>query len=153
MADIMNNCGCYYFFVPRKENVRRIITDAFNLYPFVPTWLPKSYPAKRLNIRINSGWHQIQHVGTANLPANALSYKLVPYDKLEMLPKSNGRSESIFNSQGIVKNSNRIEPVIFFPSGISYIGFMRQRGHHAIKLVGKAHFDDPKLFDKNFEFR
>jgi hypothetical protein len=153
MADIMNNCGCYYFFVPRKENVKRFITDAFNLYPFVPTWLPKSYPAKRLNIRINSGWHQIQHVGTDNLHANALSYKLVPYDKLEMLPKSNGRSESIFNSQGIVKNSSRIEPVIFFPSGISYIGFMRQRGHHAIKLVGKAHFDDPELFDKNFEFR
>jgi hypothetical protein len=29
---------------------------------------------------------------------------------------------------------------------------MRQRGHHAIKLVGREHFDDPELFDKNFEF-
>jgi hypothetical protein len=29
---------------------------------------------------------------------------------------------------------------------------MRQRGHHAIKLVGRAHFDDPQLFDESFEF-
>jgi len=35
--------------------------------------------------------------------------------------------------------------------GIVDIGSMRQRGHHAIKLVGREHFDDPDLFDRNFE--
>jgi hypothetical protein len=153
MADVMNNCGCYYFFIPRKEYVKHFIVDSSTLYPFVPTWLPKSYPAKQLNLRINSGWHQVQHVDADNVPPNALSYALIPYDHLEMLPKADGRSESIFDSKGIVKDSTRIEPVIFFPSGIPSIGFMRQRGHHAIKLVGKAHFDDPELFDNNFEFR
>ena len=32
--------------------------------------------------------------------------------------------------------------------GIVDIGSMRQRGHHAIKLVGREHFDDPDLFDE-----
>jgi hypothetical protein len=33
------------------------------------------------------------------------------------------------------------------------VGSMRQRGHHAISLVGRDHFDDPELFEKNFIFR
>jgi hypothetical protein len=37
--------------------------------------------------------------------------------------------------------------------GIPSVGSMRQRGHHAIKLVGQAHFDDPQLFDETFEYR
>jgi hypothetical protein len=36
--------------------------------------------------------------------------------------------------------------------GIPDIGSMRQRGHHAIRLVGQAYFDDPLLFEKSFEF-
>ena len=36
--------------------------------------------------------------------------------------------------------------------GIPDVGSMRQRGHHAIKLVGRAYFDDPLLFEKSFEF-
>lgn len=57
-----------------------------------------------------------------------------------------------FTSKGIGKNSERIEPLVLFPMGITDIGFMRQRGHHAIKLVGREYFDDPDIFDKNFEF-
>jgi hypothetical protein len=30
---------------------------------------------------------------------------------------------------------------------------MRQRGHHAIELIGRAHFDDPHLFDQSFTFK
>jgi hypothetical protein len=26
------------------------------------------------------------------------------------------------------------------------------RGHHAVVFIGRAHFDDPGIFDKNFEF-
>jgi hypothetical protein len=37
--------------------------------------------------------------------------------------------------------------------GVHQVGKMRQRGHHAIKFVGRAHFDDPYLFDKHFEFK
>ena len=152
MADIQNNCGCYYFAVPQKERVKRIIPQPLAVDPFVPAWLPQFFPEKRISLRINSGWHQVQNVGSDEIPSNAMAYELIPYDTLEALQHHDGRSESIFDSTGIAKDSSRIEPLIFFPSGIHDIGSMRQRGHHAIKLVGRAHFDDPELFDKSFEF-
>ena len=58
----------------------------------------------------------------------------------------------MFDSRGIAKDTGRIEFLLLFPMGIPDVGSMRQRGHHAIKLVGRSYFDDPELFDKNFEF-
>ena len=83
--------------------------------------------------------------------ARTLSYQLTSYEHLEMLSHEDQTFESIFNSAGIGKGSGRIEPLILFPMGIHNIGSMRQRGHHATKLVGREHFDDPDLFDRNFE--
>jgi hypothetical protein len=77
----------------------------------------------------------------------------VPYDVLEVLPHQGGRTESIFNSEGIAKGSGRIERLILFSMGIPSVGSMRQRGHHAIELIGKDHFDNPYLFDQNFVFK
>jgi hypothetical protein len=37
--------------------------------------------------------------------------------------------------------------------GIHKIGSMRQRGHHAIELIGRSQFDDPTLFDESFVFK
>lgn len=153
MLDIMNNCGCYYFSVPRKERVKQVIQSSNKLYPFVPTWLPDDFPQKRLNLRINSGWHQIQHVYTGDVPSNTLTYQLVPYDVLESLPQADGMTESVFSPKGIMKDSSRIEPYIFFSMGIPKVGYMRQRGHHAIKLIGRAHFTDTDLFDNSFVFK
>jgi hypothetical protein len=77
----------------------------------------------------------------------------VPYDDLEVLPHPEGWTESIFNSKGIVKGSERVERFILFSMGIPSVGSMRQRGHHAIELIGKDHFDNPYLFDQNFVFK
>ena len=152
IMDVMNNCGCYYFSAPRKDKVDRIVPSSSGLYPFVPTWLPESYPANRLHLRINSGWHQVQHIFTRDVPGNTFTYQLLPYDVLEALPKEGISSESVFTPKGIMKDSSRIEPYIFFSMGIPKVGYMRQRGHHAIKLIGKAHFTDPDVFDKYFIF-
>jgi hypothetical protein len=42
---------------------------------------------------------------------------------------------------------------MLFPMGVPDVGSMRQRGHQAIRLVGRSYFDDPELFDRNFIFR
>jgi len=152
MLDIMNNCGCYHFFVPDQKTVKGIIPAPFEIDVFVPRWLPESFPQRRLNLRINSGWHQVDHIATDLTATQILPYRLVSYDHLEMLPHEDNGHESIFNSKGIVKNSGRIEPLIFFPMGIPDVGSMRQRGHHAIKLVGRSYFSDPDLLDRSFEF-
>ena len=153
MADVMNSCGCYHFYAPRKGvvTIKKPTTQA--LYPFVAAWLPEKYPESPLAIRINSGWHQIEQLYSGEVPTGAVTYRLVPYDFLESLPHSDGRVESVFDSDGIMKYSRRIEPYILFSMGIPRIGYMRQRGHHAIHIVGRAHFTDPDIFDRYFEFR
>ena len=120
---------------------------------FVPTWLPDSFPRQRLVVRLKSGWHQVENIRTGNISSGSTSYNLVAYNQLEKIPRSGHANESMFTSKGIGKNSERIEPLIFFPMGIPDIGSMRQRGHHAIKFAGRAHFDDPYLFDEHFLFK
>lgn len=153
MMDIMNNCGCYHFFVPRKEKISKITSHPIAIDPLVPDWLPEDFPEKRVNLFVNTGWHQVDHIFTKKVPAKTASYTLVPYDILESLPHEDGHKESVFNRYGIMKNSSRIEPYIFFFSGIYKIGYMRQRGNHAVKIVGRENFTDPEIFDKNFSFK
>ena len=92
------------------------------------------------------------HVSGADTPAPGIGYALKPYETLETLPDESGRHRSIFDRNGIVYGSGRIEPLLFFSMGIPEVGSMRQRGHHAIRLVGRAHFDDPLLFDATFDY-
>jgi hypothetical protein len=152
MADIMNNCGCYHFYAPSRDRVEQVVSSGNGLYPFVPVWLPPDYPDKPLTLRVNSGWHQVEHLYASETPADAVGYRLIPYDRLESLPRSDGSHASVFTAEGIMKNSTRIEPYIFFSVGIHDIGYMRQRSHHAVKMVGRAHFADPDIFDGNFVF-
>jgi hypothetical protein len=153
MVDVMNNCGCYHFFVPNAKKIGNLIPAPDGIDAFVPRHLPASYPQKRLTLRIISGWHQVAHLDDPGTAARSLTYQLADYERLEMLPYDDWSFESIFNSAGIGKGSGRIEPLIFFPMGIVDVGSMRQRGHHATKLVGREHFDDPDLFDRNFEIK
>ena len=154
MAEVMNSCGCYHFFIPDKARVGEVIVRENDFEPLVPTWLPEGVPQSRINLRVNSGWHQVQHVGVeAGDSSNADSYSLRPYAQLESLPLGNGARASAFTPKGIMKDSRRIEPYIFFSMGIPKVGYMRQRGHHAIKMVGREHFTNPYLFDRNFIFR
>lgn len=153
MLDIMNNCGCYHFFVPDYTRIRRIKTPLLGLDPLVPAWLPPAFPRQRLQLTVTSGWHQVLNISSGNAAPPVVGYTLQPYETLEMLPDENGRHRSIFDPDGIAFGSERIEPFIFFSMGIPAVGSMRQRGHHAIQLVGRAHFDDPLLFDATFDYR
>jgi hypothetical protein len=95
----------------------------------------------------------VQHVGAVDPGGfEGFFYSLRPYAVLESLPVSDGRNASVFSAEGIMKDSKRIEPYLFFSMGIPKVGYMRQRGHHAIKMVGREHFTNPHLFDRNFIF-
>jgi hypothetical protein len=153
MADVMNNCGCYHFFIPDRQKVAEVIKKENELDPLVPAWLPQGVPKKRIDLMVNSGWHQVQHVGTDKPDhGRMVAYRLLPYAALESLPTGDGTRASVFTPEGIMKDSWRIEPYIFFSMGIPKVGYMRQRGHHAIKMVGREHFTNPDLLDDNFIF-
>jgi hypothetical protein len=153
LVDIMNNCGCYHFFLPAESRVRTLRHTLGQVAPLVPAWLPSRFPQEYLTLRISTGWHQVQHVGSTPAASKGVSYDLLPYEALETLPAGQALRRSMFDQDGIAYNSSRIEPLIFFSMGIPDVGSMRQRGHHAIKLVGRAHFDDPTLFDRTFVYR
>ncbi|MHC1741936.1 MAG: hypothetical protein AB9873_02775 [Syntrophobacteraceae bacterium] len=154
MMDAMNNCGCYHFFVPERNAVARIKPKRFGLDPFVPQWLPSVVASQRFGLRVNTGWHQVERVLSVDeASGSGHEYQLVPYERLESLDGANGLHLSLFNERGIARGTGRIEPLIFFSMGIPSVGSMRQRGNHPIDLVGRAHFDDPNLFDKHFELR
>ncbi len=153
MVDIVNDCGCYHLFAPEKDRLDRVISKPLKFDPFVPQRLPDLLPGQRLGVRLNSGWHQVQRLFAGEDFPESIPYELVPYDVLEVLPREDGRTESIFNSKGIAKCSERIERFILFSMGIPKIGSMRQRGHHAIELIGRTQFDDPNLFDESFVFK
>jgi hypothetical protein len=153
MVDAVSDCGCYHFFSPDKERVERVRSRPLSFDPFVPEWLPAISAGERLGIRINSGWHQVQRLMSVKEVSDPVPYALVRYDVLEVLPHESGGTESIFNSKGIAKGSERTERIILFSMGIPSVGSMRQRGHHAIELIGKDYFDNPYLFDENFAFK
>jgi hypothetical protein len=153
MVDVENNCGCYHLFAPDRERVDRILSRPLMFDAMVPQWLPEISTGDRLGIRINSGWHQVQRLISVKEAPDPIPYELVSYEVLETLPNEDGRTESIFNKHGIAKGSERVERFILFSMGIPSVGSMRQRGHHAIELIGRVHFDDPHLFDQNFIFK
>jgi hypothetical protein len=153
MVDVENNCGCYHLFVPDKERVDRILARPLMFDAIVPQRLPRVSSGENLGIRISSGWHQAQRLVSVKEAPGPVPYELMPYDVLEALPHGEGRTESLFDPKGIAKGSQRVERFILFSMGIPSIGSMRQRGHHAIELIGRVHFDDPYLFDKNFIFK
>ena len=84
MLDAMNNCGCYHFFVPSEKFVRHQILKPLQPDAFVPQWLPDFFPQKRIVIRVNSGWHQVQRIWAENIPPDVVTYRLIPYTVLEM---------------------------------------------------------------------
>jgi hypothetical protein len=153
MVEVMLNCGCYHLFAPEKDRVERIVSRTLQFNAFVPQWLPSFFPGKWIGLRVSSGWHQVQRVMAAEEIPDAIPYELVPYDVLEALPQEEGRTKSIFDAKGIVRGSERGERFILFSMGIPSIGSMRQRGHHAIELIGRVLFDDPNLFDQSFIFK
>ena len=153
MIDLMNNCGCYHVFIPERARVARAIARYYPNDPFAPQWLPELGAGERHAFRILSGWHQVQRVLAQAPPREGTPYELIPYEALESLPAGSGRRAGIFDAQGIAKGSERVERFIFFPTGIPSIGSMRQRGHHAITLSERTHFDEPGLFENYFEFR
>jgi hypothetical protein len=153
MVDLMNSCGCYHFFVPSAHRVGAIRHPEWGPDTLVPSWLPESFPETPLSLYVSSGQHQVTHI-TAAAPQSetGVTYDLRPYEELETLPYGDDERRSMFDADGIAHGSGRIEPLLFFSMGIPAVGSMRQRGHHPIKLVGRAHFDDPDLFNQWFDF-
>ena len=152
MADVIHNCGCYHFLFPRAGAWGAVRRHGPGEGPTVPQNLPDLPAAAGPVVRVGTVRHWVVGIrAPARPPRHARSYALVPYARLEALPRAGGRAESVFTPRGLVKGgTRRAERWFLFGIGIPEIGSMRQRGHHATALLGRRMFDDPRLLERLF---
>ncbi len=149
VVESMNNCGCYLQFFPGAA-LPPPRPVPFAPDPLVPQELPESAANQRLAVYVNAGWHQVIRLAAVALPGDAGSYQLADYRDLEQLPGPDGEITSLFDGDGLLPGSERVERWLFFSMGIPSVGSMRQRGHLPITLLGREHYDDPQLLNKTF---
>lgn len=151
-VDVAFQCGCYHFVLYAGEQVMGPRADGPGFQPYVGGTFPVPQGEKRLRFTVNAGWHQIARVEAAPAPATGSFYRLLPYEELEAF-RHGDEVISLFDSQGRVPGTNRLERFFLFPMGIPKVGAMRQRGRQPITLIGRAYLDDPHLFDRAFAYR
>lgn len=154
MQDTMHNCGCYHMFYPGPQLQQKILPASLAEIAFVPQKTPTLKHGWRSKIHIAHSTHYINRLGSAvinpqdHLPGK--TYQLEPYAALRNLPHPTLGFRSMFNDEGLVTGSARRERYLFWPLGIASAGAMRQWGRHATAFIGRRHFDDPDLIEKNF---
>jgi len=144
--DSMHNCGCYHLWLPGPRLVARGLADDTEP-PWIPFGLTGTDP---LALHLAAGTHYLQAVGAAPI-RHDVTLRVDDYDALRSLPLADGRTRSMFGSDGLVHESGRLERFVFWPLGVPSAGAMRGRGHHATAFVGRRHFDDALGIERYFE--
>ena len=161
LADSIHPCGCYHLFFPANGINKRaeyVHQAEFSEGIETPQILPVYSPDNRLILRLAAKNHYLQALfNEKELIPNrkTQSYDLIignpiPDYALRSMPLPNGDFKSLYQSNGLVKGTERSERWLLWPMGIKSPGAMRQWGKHATVFVGRRHFDDPYLFDKAF---
>jgi hypothetical protein len=109
-----------------------------------------------VSLRIESQTHHLVGVG---LPGEKWGepvarngpYRLFDANRLRALPLPGSGSRSVFDSNGVIPNTERLARYFFWPMGIASPGSMRQWGRQPTAFIGRRHFDDPDLIEKRFE--
>jgi len=160
--DSIHPCGCYHLFFPASDLERQTLPEDSDLREtiLVPERAPVLSSGDRILLTLEPGTHYLVSVDAVpeaqNMEASA-SYVVktgdqVPDQDLRLLPLSDGSAtRSIYGSDGVIRQSERLERWILWPMGIESAGAMRQWGTHATAFVGMRHFDDPYLIDRSFE--
>ncbi|MBQ0757325.1 MAG: hypothetical protein KBT54_09500 [Amphritea sp.] len=144
--DSIHLCGCWYSLIlphaQRYSETRQLYRE--------PTFVLRTEPGRQLlSLTSNS------HLLIASQKAEALAsvqkqYQLRPFNDLLQLQVSTSPRlrSSVFNPEGFVPGSERPERWLFWPMGISNPGALRRPGDHAIRFIGKLHFDDPLILER-----
>ncbi len=150
--DTMHNCGCYHLFFAGPDVTVLPEETGLTEPAFFPTHRHFSHAELPLVLRISSGSHYIEAVyPQAGDPGPDHLYSLRSADGLRNLPWAGVQHRSLYDQQGLVAGSERLERFLFWPMGIPSAGAMRQAGHHATAFVGRRHFDDAYLFESLLE--
>lgn len=152
MYDTIHNCGCYHTFYPARP-MRVADSGLYYEGAFTPLDEPLEPAGERMVIRLAHRTHYTEHVGGPAAPqARVFVHDWGEYDELRSLPAGDSR-RSLFTPQGMVAGTERGERWFLWPMGIANPGAMRQWGRHPTAFIGRRHFDDVDVFERDFEVR
>jgi hypothetical protein len=151
LYETIHNCGCYHRHFP-TQHLRPRKDPGYAERPLVLSAPEMDHASMRMVVSLANGTHYVEHL--YGVPRDGEDrdepYSLAQYGRLRSLPEPDGGSRSLFGEDGIVSGSERLERVLLWPMGVLSPGAMRQWGRHPVSLVGKRHFDDPRLLERIF---
>jgi hypothetical protein len=152
--DTIHPCGCYHLFFPSPPLRRRPVADdmVFDEIADVPVPAPRLEDGQRMVLWLATRSHYL--VGLSTIDDGEIDgsrYVFADDNDLRSLPIPGGGRRSLFEADGLVAGTERMERFLLWPMGIASPGAMRQWGTHATAFVGRRHFDAPDLIEKAFE--
>lgn len=153
--DTIHPCGCYHMFVPTARLAERPAPSVGEEWLLVPDRLGLPAAGTRPVARIAARSHHLvaldasPHAGAAVREPTV--YRLLDEDDLRTLAWPGGGTRSLYDTDGLVRGSERLERLLFWPMGLASPGAMRQWGRHPTAFLGRRHFDDADLLDRRFE--
>ncbi|GJL74279.1 MAG: hypothetical protein NMNS02_03850 [Nitrosomonas sp.] len=147
--DSIHACGCYHFFFPTDSLKLRPEAGRLPEPPLLPQLAPRLTSEEKIVIRVASGTHYIQKLYADTSSGQRMHWQ--EYQTLYAIPAAGNGRTSLFQTDGLVAGSERMERWLLWPMGVPSAGAMRERGRHATAFVGARHFDDARLLDNLFE--
>jgi hypothetical protein len=158
MADSIHGCGCYHMFFP-TNGVKRLHApedDDIRETAETPAGFLEAETLAQPVLWIDDTSHYLLAVtqdDTQGERSSAIPVVLQPGQDLTSLPLADGTGyASLYDKDGFIPGTDRLERFILWPMGIERPGAMRQWGRHATAFVGRRHFDDPVMLGRYFSF-
>ena len=151
LYDSIHSCGCYHkYFIASDSLIAKAqpaSKEPANIFKLDATTTHDG-----LTLAITANEHYIVGVDSKspNAQQESILYDIEPYDLLHNLISDDG-NRSLFDDQGLIAGSERLERFTLWPTGILSVGAMRQWGTHATGFIEEQHFDDANLLDQYFE--
>lgn len=159
LADSIHGCGCYHMFFP-GEGIERITApedgDIRETAEMPAGFLARETLAKPV-LWVDAVSHYLLKVSAQSAAPEADSkteLALIAEQALYSIELADGSGyASLYDEDGFVPGTDRLERFFLWPMGVERPGAMRQWGHHATAFVGRRHFDDPLMLNRYFQIR
>jgi hypothetical protein len=149
LYDSIHPCGCWQsFFLPADSpwQAREPMPQPGELEPRSVRRID-STGGQAPTLWLSAGEHSLLRVDDRRSPYPTISYQQRPLNELRQLAHPQGR-RSLYDGEGLVSGTERLERWLLWPSGVVSPGAMRQWGQHATVFVGRAQFDEPGLIER-----
>lgn len=149
ILDSIHHCGCYHMVFALNQQLKYAERNTEIEAPITMHVSPRRN-ANSLRITLSNGDHMIKGVDWNHFNTQARQLASLSYQQLRSLPAPAGQNKSLFDEQGMLMASQRLESLYLWPFGVKSPGTMRQVGHHAIAFIGERHFDDAFVLEDLF---